>query len=40
MDRMADWPIFLHYSDENKKETLNTGGNNGHGQKALGVNRP
>ena len=31
---------FLHYSDDNKKDTFNSDGNNEHGLKTLRVNRP
>ena len=33
-------PFFLCYSDDNKKNTFNNSGNNGHGLKSLRVNRP
>ena len=36
---MGDGPIFL-CSDDNKKDTFDNGGNNGHGLKTLRVNRP
>ena len=33
-------PFSLNYSDDSKKDTFNNDGNNGHGLKALHVNRP
>ena len=33
-------PFSLHYSDENKKNTFDNGGNKGHELKTFSVNRP
>ena len=40
MDRMGYGPISLYYSEDNKKNTFNNHGNNGHVLKMLRVNRP
>ena len=37
---MGDGPIFPLLFDDNKKNTFNNGGNNGHGVNTLRVKRP
>ena len=39
-DRMCDGPIFLHYSDDNKKNSFNNWGTDLYGLKTLHVSRP
>ena len=39
-DRMGDRPIFPLLFDDNKKNTFNNDGNNGHRVNTLRVNRP